>query len=246
MESHDTELERELRQTLLTAAEPIQGDGVRQDAIRRTVARRRRTRRTVRFSLVGVAAAATVAVAFLVSSGGEDTLRMVDRRPSSTSTTTTTAPDREPTPDRSTTSSSTTVPESSTTSTPTTSTTPSTTATSSTTTQPPLPGFPPQFTGVTQGGQTWALYLAVVPQDQYGGPEYQAAEAALAEAGYRNSGGSLACDHPAPEALGRDSSSVTVGVYFESQAQAEQARTAFQARNHSVVGVVHVKTYCLD
>jgi hypothetical protein len=87
------------------------------------------------------------------------------------------------------------------------------------------------------------LYLAVVPDDQRGSPEYQAALAASAQAGYGGFGGG---DLGAPEALGRDSSSSTVAVYFESQAQAEQARATFQARDHSVVGVVQVATYCLD
>jgi hypothetical protein len=99
---------------------------------------------------------------------------------------------------------------------------------------------------MTQGGNAWAVYLAVVPSDQRGGPEYQAADAARAEAGYEPASGELGCDQGAPEALGRDSSSAAVGVYFDSQARAEQARAAFQARDHSVVGVVQVRTYCAD
>jgi cytoskeletal protein RodZ len=248
MESHDTEVERELRQALHTSAEPVSGEGVRQDMVRQTVARRRRTRRTIRLSLIGVAAAAAVVVGFLVSSGGDDRLRTVNRPPGpSTSSTTTAAPEPEEQPDPSTTS-STSTPDSTTsassTSTPSSST--STSTSTSTTTEPPLPAFPP-VTNLTHGGTAWALYLAVVPEGQSDAPEYQAALAASAEAGYGGfGGGGLACDQGAAEALGRDPDSMTVSVYFGSQAQAEQARAAFEARNRSVVGVVLVRTYCLD
>ena len=88
----------------------------------------------------------------------------------------------------------------------------------------------------------------MAPAGQYDAPELQAADAARGEAGYGSGGGfgQLACDRGAPEALGRDGTSIAASVYFRTQAQAQQARAAFEARGHSVVGVVHVRTYCLD
>ena len=252
MESHETELESELRRALLAAAELVRGDGVRQDVVARATARRRRARRAVRMSLAGVAAAAAVAMAFLLPSGGDDdSTRTVDDRPttsatSTTSSTSSTTPDPDAPPA---TTSTTARDTTTTTSTSVASTTPSTTATSSTIAEPPsLPAFPPEFTGLTHGGNAWALYLAIAPPGQYDAPELQAADAARAEAGYRSGGGfsDLACDQGAPEALGRDGSSQAAAVYFQTQAQAQQAQDAFQARGHPVVGIVNVQTGCLD
>ena len=252
MESHETEMESELRRALLAAAEPVRGDGVRQDVVARATARRRRARRAVRMSLAGVAVAAAVAaVAFLLPSGGDDdSTRTVDDRPSSSTTSTPSTTSTTPDPNAPPATTSTTARDTTTTtSTSVASTTPSSTATSSTIAEPPpLPAFPPEFTGLTHGGNAWALYLAIAPPGQYDAPELQAADAARAEAGYRSGGGfsSLACDQGAPEALGRDGSSVAAAVYFQTQAQAQQAQDAFQSRGHPVVGIVNVETGCLD
>ena len=253
MESHETELESELRRALLAAAEPVRGDGVRQDVVARATARRRRARRAVRMSLAGVAAAAAVAaVAFLLPSGGDDdSTRTVDDRPSSSTTSTPSTTSTTPDPNAPPATTSTTARDTtSTTSTSVTSPTRSTTSTTSTTTESPLalPAFPPEFTGLTHGGNAWALYLAIAPPGQYDAPELQAADVARAEAGYQSGGGfsDLGCDHGAPEALGRDGSSPAAAVYFQTQAQAQQAQDAFQSRGHPVVGIVSVETGCLD
>lgn len=251
METDDMELENQLREALTTAAEPVHGEGVQVDVVRQAVARRRRTRMGVRFSLVATAAAAMIALVLLTRPDDDrvDTAGDSDRTTTSTTDTSTPPePDREDPPG---TSSSTTTLDpgaTSTSSSTTSSTTPSTSSTSSTTaSQPRLPEFPPEFTGLTQGGRAWALYLAVVPPGQYDAPELAAANSAAAEAGYGGAGPSdLGCDQGAPEALGRDSSSVTAPVYFETEAQANQAQAAFAARGDQVVGIVNVTTYCLD
>jgi hypothetical protein len=253
MEPHETELESELRRALVAEAEPVRGDGVQQDVVVRAVARRRRTRRTVRISLAGVAAAAAVAAALLLpSAGDDDSTRTVDDRPTTTTTSTPTSVTSSTTPDRdqpSATASTTDRDTTSTTPTSVASTASSTTSTTSTTTEPPaLPAFPPEFTGLTHGGEAWALYLAIAPPGQYDAPELLAADAAAAEAGYGSGGGfgELACDRGAPEALGRDGTSLAAAVYFETQAEAQQAQDAFQSRGQPVVGIVHVETGCLD
>jgi hypothetical protein len=243
MEPHDTNLETRLREALTTAATPVQGDGVRLDTVHQVVARRRRTRWGARFSLAAAAAAAVVGLVLLTGSDGdrvdttggpERTTTPADSRPSS-------VPDQEPAPPTPSSSTSASVPSSASAST---SSTPSTSAT--TTAPPPLPAFPPQLTP-THGNQAWALYLAVVPPGEYEAPELRAADAAAASAGYGEAGGGeLTCDQGAAEALGRDPTSLSAAVYFATEAQAAEARAAFQARGHQVVGIALVTTYCLD
>jgi hypothetical protein len=56
----------------------------------------------------------------------------------------------------------------------------------------------------------------------------------------------LACDQGAAEALRVDSPSVASSLYFATEAAANQARAAFEARGHQLVGITRVTTYCLD
>lgn len=81
--------------------------------------------------------------------------------------------------------------------------------------------------------------------DDFGDPALEAAQEAAAAAGY--STGPTDCDFGAGEALGRpeDVSTVSVSVYLETEADAQAALLAFEARGVSgVVGTV--LTYCLD
>ena len=136
----------------------------------------------------------------------------------------------------------------------TTTTVPSTTTsrpestTTSTTLADPLPEFPPAATGLSQGSQAWAVYLAIAPEGATDSPELLAADAAAGEAGYSAGQGfsSLGCDRGAPEALGLPESSMAASLYFDAQDQAIQARDAFESRGQPVVGVVEVTMYCLD
>jgi hypothetical protein len=88
----------------------------------------------------------------------------------------------------------------------------------------------------------------VAPEGDSQSPALLAADAARAEVGYTSGAGfgSLSCDQGAAEALGADPASLTSSLYFETEAQANQAQAAFEARGYEVVGVVHVTTYCLD
>jgi hypothetical protein len=109
-----------------------------------------------------------------------------------------------------------------------------------------LPDFPDEFESF-HGSTPWAVYLEV--SDDAESPALAAAGQSVIEAGYSDAyygGGQLGCDQGAPEALGFSGDAHTVATYFETQAEAQQARAAFEARGHEVVGVAHVKTYCLD
>jgi hypothetical protein len=93
----------------------------------------------------------------------------------------------------------------------------------------------------------WAVFLAIVDPGRYDAPELTAASAAATDAGYGGAGAhDLACDLGAPEALGRDSTSVAAAVYFGTQADATEAEAAFEARGHQVVAVVSITMGCLD
>ncbi|HEY7703347.1 MAG TPA: hypothetical protein VID03_00785 [Acidimicrobiia bacterium] len=120
-----------------------------------------------------------------------------------------------------------------------------TTGATPTTTTPPasttLPAFPPAREDLSQGDSTWAVVLAGAanPDD----PAIQAASQAASAAGY--TAGWTDCDEGAAEALGLPGGSITVSVYFESEAHARAAATAFEARGTSGV-VAEVRTFCLD
>lgn len=129
---------------------------------------------------------------------------------------------------------------STTTSAPTTTTTTPTTSTASTTTTT-LPSFPPDTEELTHGGTVWAVILAGA--DELDDPVLEGAVEVAADAGY--TAYPTDCDVGAPEALGLDDSAATVSVYFATEAAAEEARAAFEARGIGVT-VAEVQTYCLD
>lgn len=239
MDLDDAELETQLRDALHRAAEPVHGEGIFKETIRNEAARRQSARRKARWTgrIVLAAAAAAVVVGAVVVLAGPDGDRVgTDGGPVATEpevpTTEVERPDTTEAPGTSST-------------TPTTEAEPVQTTTTSTT--PPLPEFPPAFTAVLHGQQYWGVYLAAAPEGQVDDPAFQAALQAMGDAGYSADGYTgLACDEGAAEALGQDPSSWVVVAYFEAQADAEQARAAFEARGQQVLGVVHVRTYCLD
>jgi hypothetical protein len=249
MQPDDIELEDQLREALHATAGPLQGDGVRIEAVRSTVARRQRNRWRIRAALVTAAAAAVVAVVLMAMPDSGSRVDTIGR-PDQTTSTDPAVPgsghdERIPSGPASSTTLDSGVTATSPSTTP--STVPSTTTSSSTTSTLALPEFPPELTGLTHGGESWALYLAVVPYGGERSPEMNAADGAAAEAGYGSVGPQdLACDQGAAEALGRVGDWVAAAVYFETEAQASQARSAFEARDHPVVGIVHVTNYCLD
>ncbi|MGE3621866.1 MAG: hypothetical protein AB7L84_15530 [Acidimicrobiia bacterium] len=112
------------------------------------------------------------------------------------------------------------------------------TATTSTTS----PTFPPARDDPEHGGPTWAVVLVAAedPED----PAVEEAVEAAARAGYEGVG-FTDCDEGAPEAFGRPDARYTVSVYFDTEADARAAATAFEALD--VDGVVaEIRTYCLD
>ncbi|HEY6634770.1 MAG TPA: hypothetical protein VI141_04065 [Acidimicrobiia bacterium] len=116
-----------------------------------------------------------------------------------------------------------------------------TTTTLAVTTLPSLPVFPAEAASLEHGGDIWAVVLA--GSDDFDDPGFVAAQAAADEAGYTT--GPTDCDLGAAEALGLPDGTYTISVYFDTEAIAEQARAAFEAR--SVPGVVAlVQTFCMD
>jgi hypothetical protein len=103
----------------------------------------------------------------------------------------------------------------------------------------PLPVQPPEVSP-THGGVVWGLYLAVGPS--LDDPDMEAATRQAEALGYTPSGGDLACDDGATDALGVDAGSSGVAVYFASERDAEAATQFFDAW----VGIARVRTYCLD
>jgi cytoskeletal protein RodZ len=228
MDLDDAELEAQLRETLHRAAAPVHGEGVFKEAIRNEVARRQtarqRTRWTGRLALAAAVVAAAAVSLFVLIRPDQDRVDI-----DNSVVTQPTLPSTTAAPDPSTTETPSTSP----------STTPSTT--------PALPEFPPQFTGIAHRQPAWGLYLAVVPPGQYEAPELAAASAAAENAGYGPiGGGDINCDEGAYETLGKEQNSVAAAVYFETEAQANQAKAAFEARGTQVVGVAHVLTGCMD
>lgn len=138
---------------------------------------------------------------------------------------------------------------------PTTPSTVATTSTQATTTLPPttsttppeptttadLPAFPTERETLEHGADTWAVVLA--GSDNVNDPTLEAAIQAAEDAGYVT--GPTDCDEGAEAALGMPDGTLTVSVYFDTEADAEAALLAFEARG--VNGVVAlVQTFCLD
>jgi len=104
---------------------------------------------------------------------------------------------------------------------------------------------------VRQGGEFWAVYLAVSRLDATGKPE-QPGELARAReraeaAGYKGhvEEGDIGCQRGAREALRLDPAREyrTVSIFFDTQAQARQFVAAFEP---PVVGTAKIKAYCVD
>lgn len=136
----------------------------------------------------------------------------------------------------------------STSSTPTTSTTTplatTTTALASTTTT--LPPFPVPNSQLEHGGESWAVYLAVT--DDFADPALDEAAATAQSYGFLAGATDINCDQGAAEAVGvaPGGSEAVVGVYFDSELDANQFVLAIQARGHPVAGTGLVQTFCLD
>jgi hypothetical protein len=240
MDLDDAELETQLRETLHRAAAPVHGEGVFKEAIRNEVARRqnasRRTRWTGRAALAAAVAAAAAVSVFVLTRPDADRVDIDD-----SVVTQPTVPPTTAAPDPSTTETPSTSP----------STTPSATPSSTAPAPPALPEFPPEDP-LEHGKPTWGLYLVVLPEGQASvdSPEFSAAQQAARDAGYSQAEGysGIGCDHGAAEGLGLDPNAdlIAPAVYFASEAQADQARAAFEARGQSVAGIAHVTPYCLD
>jgi hypothetical protein len=103
-----------------------------------------------------------------------------------------------------------------------------------------LPDFPPEWLEQTHGGDAWVVVLAAA--EEFDDPAIETANAVAESFGFHT--GATDCDFGASEALGVPEG-VSVSVYFESEADAEAALLAFQARG--VEGAVAlVQTYCMD
>ncbi|MGD2101807.1 MAG: hypothetical protein PVG83_06175 [Acidimicrobiia bacterium] len=140
----------------------------------------------------------------------------------------------------------TTVAPATTTTVPTTTTTlPPTTTTTLPTTTTTLPEFPPAG-GLDHGGESWAVYIAVA--DDFGDPSLDEASALADSYGFFAGTTDINCDQGAAEAIGvaPGGSEAVVGVYFETELDANQFVIAWEARGHTVAGVGLVQTFCLD
>jgi hypothetical protein len=123
-----------------------------------------------------------------------------------------------------------------------TTTTPPTTTSPTTSTTAELPSFPPERTDLTHGGDAWVVVLAA--SEDGDDDALYAAIAAAEDAGYNT--GMTDCDFGAAQAMGLpDGHYYTVSVYLQSEADANAALAAFDARG--VDGVVAVvQTFCMD
>jgi hypothetical protein len=119
----------------------------------------------------------------------------------------------------------------------------STTTPPTTTTTEGLPVFPPGRESLEHGGLTWAVVLAA--STDFEDPHLASASLEASVAGYRT--GATDCDLGVIEALGlsEDEHWYSVSVYFDTEADAIQARDAFKARGVDAT-VAELETYCLD
>lgn len=108
---------------------------------------------------------------------------------------------------------------------------------------PAAPGAEPEPAITEQGGTYWGVYLAIGSEsDLEDAIQYLTEERGL-EAGIDFSIGDISCDEGAAEALGADEGAQRVAVYFASSGDA----TAWAATlPGQPVGIVEVKTFCLD
>ena len=101
--------------------------------------------------------------------------------------------------------------------------------------------FPPARQDLEHGGSAWAVILAgaTAADDAALADATRAAE----DAGYTT--GPTDCDEGAGEALGQPDGAFTVSVYFDTEADAVAAASAFESRGVNGV-VAEVQTFCLD
>jgi hypothetical protein len=160
---------------------------------------------------------------------GADATTTTSTAPSAEETTTTAAETTTSAPATTTTTAATT-----------TTTVPATTTTEAPTTT--LASFPPERESIQQGETVWAVVLAGAAA--FDDPALEAAVQAANDAGYEFVG-PTDCDVGAPEALGLPDTALTVSVYLNSEADANAAAAAFEARG--VDGVVaQLQLFCLD
>lgn len=83
---------------------------------------------------------------------------------------------------------------------------------------------------------------------EFNAPELVAAQDLANTYGIEYGTGDLGCDQGGAEALGLDPNGewAAVSVLFDSETDASQFVTAFEARGHTVEGMGLVQTYCLD
>jgi len=135
----------------------------------------------------------------------------------------------------------------------TTTTTPATTSTVAqvtTTTLPAttttLPELPPAKDDLEHGGQAWAVYLAV--SEDFTDPDLLEAATVADTYGYFAGVTDINCDQGAAAAVGiaPGGSEAVVGIYFDSEADAEAFILAWEARGLETIGSGLVQTFCLD
>ena len=106
---------------------------------------------------------------------------------------------------------------------------------------PEIEGFPEDSTPQCQGCEIWATILAAAPTLDH--PALVAAVDAAHAVGYAV--GQTGCDEGAAAAAGAPAGSLTVSVYFGTEADARAAQAAFSARDVPST-VALVRTFCLD
>ncbi|MBO3102501.1 hypothetical protein [Cellulomonas fengjieae] len=127
------------------------------------------------------------------------------------------------------------------TATPTPTTASPTPTTPSPSTPPTSPPARPQPADVAHGNRVWGTYVAVV--DSFDSPAAVAATARVTELGYAPSGGEIACDQGAGEALGLPPETLVVATYLASK---EDAELFAQLYGPGAVGIAEVTLFCLD
>ncbi|MBO3086095.1 hypothetical protein [Cellulomonas fengjieae] len=108
-------------------------------------------------------------------------------------------------------------------------------------TPPTTPPARPQPADVAHGNRVWGTYVAVV--DSFDSPAAVAATARVTELGYAPSGGEIACDQGAGEALGFPPETLVVATYLASK---EDAELFAQLYGPGAVGIAEVTLFCLD
>jgi Putative peptidoglycan binding domain len=106
---------------------------------------------------------------------------------------------------------------------------------------PEIAGFPEDSSPRCQGCEIWAVILAAAPM--LDDPALVAAIEAAHAVGYAT--GQTGCDEGAAAAMGAPAGSLSVSVYFGTEADARAAQAAFADRGVSST-VALVRTFCLD